>query len=212
MQVSSELDWGDPEVCRPENLKYNFHTVGYSPGRRHESCGDWVWFNPRQKFTVTAGEAAHLHNTIPTIPSGHPQGYHSSEAYDFGDVPGVGCEPNNEGKEIMEEEIIPDPVSKSSGNELGACSSAVGSGESAGSSDVATRLILFDLLKSCGVRQEELAVPLSTLQERVKAILASASQASEGASQASASQAQESESRDKPSLAEGAEEPKEPST
>lgn len=75
LQISAELDWDDPDICPPENRKYNFKTVGYSLGRRHQSIGDWLLFDRREKATVTFEEASHLYNNIfSPIPSGHPLG------------------------------------------------------------------------------------------------------------------------------------------
>lgn len=63
LKISAELDWDDPEICPPENQKYNVNTMRYSVCHGYQSCGDWLWFDPREKVTVAVEEAAHLRKT-----------------------------------------------------------------------------------------------------------------------------------------------------
>ena len=75
LDVMQSVDWDNPSVVP---LGQNARTriePNYAPGRRHSTCGDWVWYNPWERTFITEDDAAYFRANPFEAPEDQPDGY-----------------------------------------------------------------------------------------------------------------------------------------
>ena len=96
LDIMSSVDWDNPEIVPFEQNARTRIQPNFAPGRRHATCGDWVYFNPWDQSFITKDDAAYFCENPFEIPENQPIGHFFWEGSPAGPIPTVTQGVNNE--------------------------------------------------------------------------------------------------------------------